>query len=438
MSDLQRGSILNYSEDEIRAKVVYHWLKNCGLRDSDIFIEHSIQLKLGHGIKTVNSRTDVLVKNGENNLLIVEVKAPSHQLHEKDKHQAISYARSLAEGGIAPFTILTNGKGCMIFDSVTGQHLQEVGTDHPYVVNGLRANGDAIIARAEALEYLISLSNENLLIFCKAQCAYRMKILKAEDIHSGKKYIPSLYTARKKPYSELTEQLFDSDSAKLVLVVGPPQHGKTCFLCNTVERYLSQGFPTLFYPAVSLKMGLTAAICEDFEWFFGEGMIPRRLVDRLRNILDRMSASLVIVVDGWNEMIDNAVAMNDECARLCESKLKFVISTTTTSLKRLLKDESGNESYVASATMLSSFQIQRLSTEPLINTGKAQIVQIGKFDHGELWEARQKYQQSFDVVFDEMSDLLKSPFYLRLAAEQFEHKSVPKLTTRAELIKESL
>lgn len=426
-----------YSEEDIRTKVVYHWLKNCGLNDSEILVERSIRIKLGRGEKIVNSRTDLLVKRGAENLLIIEVKGADHKLTDEDKHQAISYARCLS-GGIAPFTILTAGRESLIFDSVSGENISEVKQNHPYVINGLKATGEALSARAEALEYLITLSDENLLLFCKAQCDYRMQILKSTDINSGKKYIPNLYCERREAQKQLSEQLAQDERSNLTLVVGPPQHGKTCFLCNTVEKRLAQGQPTLFYPGVSLTTGLSHEICEDFEWFFGEYTSPRKLVERINRILTRISTSLTIFVDGWNEMIGNALTMNDECARLCTGKLKIVISTTTTSLKRLLNDSSGNETQVATLTMLSPLQIQRLSTEPLINKGNARIVQIGKFDFTELLDAREKYEQAFNVQFRQTSDLLKDPFYLRLAAEEFANKIVPVMATRASLIRKSL
>ncbi len=73
------------SEDDIRTKIVYQWLKGCGLNDTDIFIEYSINIRLGKGIKTIHSRTDMLVKNSQGmNLLIVEVKRPTTKIDYKD------------------------------------------------------------------------------------------------------------------------------------------------------------------------------------------------------------------------------------------------------------------------------------------------------------------------------------------------------------------
>lgn len=428
----------NISEDDIRTKVVYEWLKDCGLSRSNIAIEHSIRIKIGHGEKLINSRADVLVKNGSQNLLIVEVKAPKHQLTMEDRNQAVSYARSLAEGGIAPFTILTNGKKTLFFDSVTAEELTEISSLHPYIKNGLTPNGDSILARAEALEYLISFSKDNLMIFCRAQCESRMRLLKSDDIYSGKKYIPSLYTERSKTLIDLSSKLFEDYTANLVLIIGPPQHGKTCFICNTVEKFLAQDIPTLIYPAVSLRKGLIAEICADFEWFFGEVSVPRHIVGRLSRILESISSNMIVFVDGWNEMIDNAVAMNDECLRLNTPNIKLVISTTTSSLKHLLNDESGNSTYVATTAKLTASQIIKLSSEPLLNATNTQVVQIGKFDSNELIDAQEKHMDAFNVKFKVASHLPKDPFYLRLASEQFSNSEVPNFATRTSLIKESL
>ena len=111
------------SEDEVRTKVVYEWLKDCSIDPNEIRVEFTIKIRLGRGTRIIesNSRADILVRNpkGEN-LLIIEVKKADHHLHPDDNLQALSSARALAEGGIAPFTILTNGKDTLIFDSVSG------------------------------------------------------------------------------------------------------------------------------------------------------------------------------------------------------------------------------------------------------------------------------------------------------------------------------
>lgn len=436
------NNYISLSEDDIRSKVVYEWLKDCGLKESNIIIEYSINLRIGRGIKNINSRTDVLVKNDlGQNLLIVEVKRPNHSLKDIDGQQALSYARALAEGGIAPFTILTNGKDVKIYDSVTGEEIIDniISNTHPYVKNGFFVSGDALQAKAEALEYLVSYSKENLLIFCKAQVEHRMKLLKSNDLFSGKKYIPQLYVERSKAKKDLEGKLFNKDNPnQIVLVIGPPQHGKTCFLCNTVESFINNEIPVLFYPAISLKKGLLNEIQDDFEWFFGEQSIPSHLINRINKITKQIGQNLIIVIDGWNEMFNNALQLNDECQRLHYSNIKFVLSTTSSSVTRLLQDEAGNLSYVAGEAKLKAATIRKLTNKPLGNTEDISVVQIETFDYNELAEGKVNYESAYNTRFDDNSNLPKDPFYLRLAAEIYADNSVPAFATRTELIKTGL
>lgn len=429
------------SEDDIRTKVVYQWLKDCGLNDSDIIIEYTIKFRLGKGIKTINSRTDVLIKNiNGQNLLIVEVKRPDHSLNDSDKQQAISYARALAEGGIAPFSILTNGKDSLIYDSVTGEEVSDnsISSDHPYVKNGFYVSGDAIHAKAEALEYLITISTDNLLTFCKAQVKFKMALLRSEDLYSGKKYIPQLYIDRKQPKEELKSKLFDKKSHQIILVVGPPQHGKTCFLCNTVESYLEQDIPVLFYPAISLKKGLLHEIKEDFEWMFGEELSSSLIVNRLRRISEQLGKKILLFIDGWNEMLDFALIINDECQRLQLSNIQIVLSTTSPSLTRLLQDETGNSTYIANETKLNIAAIRKLTKQPLANTKEINIIQIGTFNESEIRLGKKVYERAYNTSFSSEDNLPKDPFYLRLASEIYMNNSVPIFATRTDLIQNSL
>lgn len=429
------------SEDDLRSKIVYSWLKDCGLSDLEIMIEYSIKLRIGKGIKTINSRCDVLVKNGAGqNLLIIEVKNAEHILVSADKDQALSYARALAEGGIAPFTVLTNGLSTKIFDSITGEDIGDhVSHEHNYIKNGFKVSGDALIAKAEALEYLISISSENLLCFCKAQTEQKMKLLRNSDIYSGKKYIPQLYVDRKNIKKELKEKLFDEEKPQnLLLIVGPPQHGKTCFLCNTIESYLEEGIPVLFYPAISIKSSLLGEIKNDFDWNFGDNISNVQIVLKLQRIAERTGQKIILFIDGWNEMLEHAVQMNDECQRLLLGQIQVVLSTTSPSLTRLLQDSAGNLTYIAEETKLSLPAIQHLTTKPLKNTKEISIVQVGAFNYEEKQKGIQLHESHYETKFSKNSNLSNDPFYLRLAAESYANSTVPAFATRSQLIRDGL
>jgi hypothetical protein len=177
------------SEEDIRTKVVYEWLKDCGFTSDNILLEYTFKVKFGKQTKNFRPRADVLIKSVEGlNLLVVEVKATNHKLNNDDIDQAVSYARLLKDG-IAPFTILTNGKDSRIFDSVTKEEINSasISATHTYVINGFKPTSDGLNAKLEAAEYLITISSDNLRSFCQIQVKDRISILKGDDINSGKK-----------------------------------------------------------------------------------------------------------------------------------------------------------------------------------------------------------------------------------------------------------
>ncbi len=193
----------------------------------------------------------------------------------------------------------------MIYDSITGNHIEgdTIPANHPYIQNDFRASSDALQARAEALEYLISLYPDNLLSFCKTQVEHRIGLLKSNDLFSEKKYIPQLYIERTTAKEELKKKLFDEKTLnQVILVIGPPQHSKTCFLCHTVEAYLEKEIPVLFYPAIGLRKGLLKEIQEDFEWSMGDSSTLFQPIHKLHKITAQTGKEIIIFVDGWNEM----------------------------------------------------------------------------------------------------------------------------------------
>ncbi|WP_282636538.1 type I restriction enzyme HsdR N-terminal domain-containing protein [Sphingobacterium thalpophilum] len=430
------------SEDDIRTKVVYEWLRDSGLDRNDISIEYSIRIQLGKEEIVKTKRTDVLVRNKDGkNLFVIEVKKPNHKLIDQDKYQAISYARLLTDG-IAPFSLLTNGKDTIIFDSITGEEISHshVPGTHPYIKNGYRISGDVLKQRYEALEYLITSSEENLLEFCKNQVSSNIPLLKGSDLNSGKKYIPELFVQRTKPKEQLYKKIITKDNARILLIIGKPQQGKTCFVCNSVETYLEEGYPCLFYPAISLKEGLLARLENDFNWEFKEQLSCSRIINKLNKIARNISKPILIFIDGWNEMAKNARDLNDECRRLNTDKIKIILSTTLPSLSSLLIDESDNLTHVAEEINLNRGYIEKFVSTQFQPTDieEKNIVFIEEFNNEEYVKAISLHEKAYKTKFPQEPNLPKDPFYIRLAAEQFKNSSVPKFTTRSNLIRESI
>ncbi|SER91375.1 type I restriction enzyme HsdR N-terminal domain-containing protein [Pedobacter rhizosphaerae] len=431
------------SEEDLRSKIVFQWLKDCGLTLENIKIEHTFTIRIGRGLKKIHHpRADFLVTNDTGqNLFIIEVKKPSHPLSEDDKAQALSYARLLTNG-MAPFTILTNGHQTEIYDSITEQLISDeaIPSSHPYIVNGFVPSGDALAARIEALRYLICLSVDNLLTFCEGQVNYHMDLLKGDDLFGGKKYIPQLYVPRENLSKALNEKLNPKPGDKqfeVILILGPPQQGKTSFVCNFVEQLISEGTPCLFYPAVSLKNGLIQEIRKDLSWLMHTSVNDLHWLQKLNDTTKALKKKLIIVIDGWNELSNDPFMINDECKKLNMSGIQLVLSATSFSLGDLLKDQHNNLGHIGESAGIRLKDIGHLKHKPLINTDNLGLVQIGKFSAQESKLAKSKYSECYNVQIPN-NPLLQDPFYLRLACEEFSGKTIPGSINALELVRNSI
>lgn len=453
------------SEEDIRTRVVTTWLADHGFTAESISVEFSFELRLGRNIyrvgdnsahsSTFRPRADILVRSADGkNLLIVEVKAPNEKLDDNVKEQGISYARLLRDGGIAPFVVTTNGHESHIYDSITGEsvHGVRVPTNHPHVQNGFRVNIDDIALRSEALETFVSLSSDNLLAFCQAQVAQRMRLLRSDDPLSGKKYIPALYIEREDANNQLS-QLLDAEHRPVVVLVGAPQVGKTNFICHTVEKRLRLGHPCLFYPAISMQGGLLEEISEDFSWILHSGNTPHQLVQRLTRILQQTDRRLSIFIDGWNEA-NQELAQNIDrgSERLSRDEIQIIVSLTNVASRRLLSSI-GNPTYLSESALISDTAITMLE----INSSKLEknienanqdtattasvkpsIVFVNSYNEHEVDKAYQVYSKVFDVQVSKSHLKVNNPFVLRIAMEFAQNSYLPDILDEPDLLEKSI
>lgn len=124
------------TEEDIRSLVVNSWLTGHGIQLSEISLEFAFEVQLGRNVWKVDGRaksnerdksvatrprSDVLVRRGNTNLMIIEVKGPNEPLDDHARNQGISYARLLPQ--IAPFVVVTNGRESKLFDAVTTERI---------------------------------------------------------------------------------------------------------------------------------------------------------------------------------------------------------------------------------------------------------------------------------------------------------------------------
>lgn len=438
----------NISEEDIRTRIVYQWLRNRSIDVSQIQLETTFELRIGRGLFRVGSeqpttgtlrpRADILVKSIDGrNLLIFEIKAPDEPLNDAAKEQGISYARLLKDGGIAPFVVLVNGQETRVYNSITGEEVSggHIVT-HAYLTHGIPLGIDDDDLRIEALEQFVSLSAENILAFCRNQIDYRMTLLRSEDPFSDKKYIPSLYVDRTKPRETLNELI--QLNRPVILVTGSPQIGKTCFVCNTVEQLLEAEQPCLFFPAISMKYGLLAEIQEDSGWILGSSEPSSFIARKLNRILERINQTLTIVIDGLNEVdVVLAQSLSEECRRIHTERVKFIVSLTNIAAKRLLVDARGNIGFFAEASNVSQIgSVALLEVNPELSKGN--VVTISQYSPDEIEGVYTQYCNIYRVSVPENHIKTRDPFLLRLGMQQFAGSILPSSLDEPTLLEQSI
>jgi hypothetical protein len=428
------------SEEDVRTRVITTWLAGHGFTTESISVELSFELRLGRNVYRVGDnsphssifrpRADVLVRSSDGrNLMIIEVKAPSERLDDDVKEQGISYARLLKNGGIAPFVVVTNGHDTQIYDSITGELMNDacVPTNHPHIQNGFRVSIDDIALRAEALETFVSLSSDNLLAFCRAQVKQRMRALRSDDPFSGKKYIPALYIEREDANKRL-HQLLDEKDNQVVILVGAPQVGKTNFVCHKVEERLKDGQPCLFYPAIGMEGNLLVEIGEDFGWLLHGSISPPQIIERLIRILQKTNQKLLFFIDGLNEASYDLARAIDRCAeRLKNDKIKIVVSFTGTASRRILIDSAGNPSHIAESASITRNSVDLLEIKPEKLSKKCSYIAIKEYTAEEIENAYSIYSKVYNTQFSSTHERIKEPFLLRIAMEIYQGEWLPEV-----------
>lgn len=403
------------TEEDIKNKVINVWLAEHGISPNDISFEYSFKIKIGRRVheigcldyqkesnKFIRPRSDILVKNSEGqNLLVIEVKPYAEQLTDDDKYQAISYARLLLDGNIAPFAVVTNGVTTKIYDSITTEHITSCESNLKYgkLVGRFQLDCNDIELKSKALELLISLNPQNLLLVCSSLVEFRQSLLKSSDPFSDKKYIPSLHVVRCN-YENKINELLQKDDVSCIVLVGPPLIGKSNILCHLAESYIADNSPCLFYPVTRLNGGLLEGIAEDFGWVLNDFSNPTVIINKLLNVLKLSSSNLIIFLDGINEASQDLIKRIDtDCFRLASGPIKIIVSVSSVALSRTLIDQHGNLSHIAELAGLSKMHIFTLEKGYTYSqkTNFNSVITIERYSYSEICMAEQLYNEVWKI-----------------------------------------
>lgn len=290
------------NEEEVKAKIILPFLQSLGLRASDLQLETGFQVRVGRHVldlsthkmtsrTSVGARLDILVKRNRANLLIVEVKEAGHDLDDSDRDQAISYARLVHP--IAPFSLVTNGKNWLMYDSISKDRLEpaKIQIKDKYEL----ALPEEL--RNEALGLFLGRSRSNVQRFCKEQVKTGIKPLLGSATELDKKFIPELHCAGQRLEAEL--ESFLAGNKPGFLITAESGMGKTCEMCYHALRFLDKGCAALFFQGYLIESGIATAVAEEFNWTFSEQQDPISLLRRVRSTL--RDCPILIFIDGIDE-----------------------------------------------------------------------------------------------------------------------------------------
>ncbi len=315
------------TEEEVRTKFVYEWLKSVGFQASEIELERRVTFQLGRGEFTLekkHGRFDVLIKSSTGiNLILFEVKAPEVKLDEETIDQAVSYARVL-KGNMAPIVVITNSKEMKVFCSLSKRHIKDIDINKTMSGQFHFRDKDLEDAKSEAI---LSLSKDSYFLRCICEQLSSAELSRLSGhIQDSKKYCKELYIPLvKKPDACMN----------FILVSGPPQSGKTNYICNSFYEVINNKEKALFFRAKSIKKGIVPYLKDNVTGLLDSTthtseIITKKLIS---------GNDITIFIDGLNEVSrSERDEIMDDIARIWDRDVRFVISCTDTFVSSIKYD----------------------------------------------------------------------------------------------------
>lgn len=312
------------NEEDIRGKLLLPYIQDLGIDISEISLEHAFKIRLGK-TKHVTGRSDILCKRHNKNLFVIELKNDSIPITNDDIDQGISYARLLDD--IAPFTIVSNGINTRIFDSVSKEELSgKICEQSTFWKNGFSlSTEEELRIRYEALKNFISLSPQNLKLFCESQVRDRMAQIFGGLDNPYSKFVKELYVQRE-DLKIAFEKFINSDESIFGLV-GAAGVGKTNAICSLTLQKLEETF-VFFYNAAIISSP-QECISQDLNIAFSSRTETDVVLKKLDELGRFANKSILIFIDAIDECTNpNITHELSEMALVAKNldRVKIVIS----------------------------------------------------------------------------------------------------------------
>jgi hypothetical protein len=418
------------TEEDIKVNLILPYLKDLGIDVSEISLERAFTIQLGRG-KRKTGRSDILCKRHNKNLFIIEIKSDSIPITQEDINQGISYATSLLDG-IAPFTIITNGKKhTRIFDSISRIELtgSKISDQSSFWKNGYTlSTEEELRIRYEALKNFISLSPENLKLFCDNQVRDRMGQIIGGIDSPYSKFVKELHVQRKDLQS--VYESFVNSGNSIFGLVGSAGTGKTSALCSLALLSLKDKF-VFFYNAAIIKSPLES-ISQDLNLHFSSRNDSDTVLKKLDELGRYANKSVLIFIDAIDENTNPNISIELSDMALAAKyldKVKLIVSCKSNIWNSVIKP---NNTPTHLYEELSKFH----NTISSLNNCPGYL--LNEFTEEELETIIPLYQKAFGFKGNISKLLLKNlrnGFFLRIFSEVYYQRQIPQKIDDKNLIR---
>jgi hypothetical protein len=396
----------SFNEEQIKGKIILPLIHSLGIDISELAFETTFQIQLGRGVYTVKGETakaagrlDILCRRNGTPLFIIESKAELEPLTESVRRQGLTYARLLEP--MAPYVILTNGIDTQIYDTVSGDRIDQLTSQ---LLSGFQPTLEAETnLKFEALKHFVGLSFDNLMAFCKGHNERSLSPFRANPQDNvldqlQRKYIAATYVRRRELENRFRD-FMNQTTYNVFPVVGPSGSGKTNTMCYLTET--SNIDPVLFYSGTLLTIDFLKRLGLDFNLVFSPQETPLTVLKKVSAFTRIHNKTLTIFIDALDEWSSPAKAaeLDIVVAILQQLGLRLVVSCKTSNWEVFLAKKG-----VPSTVKESLFP---------------NVPQLSNFDMLEFESAVSKYASILQLHIHGKSeaDNLLNPFALRIACE---------------------
>ncbi|ABW19407.1 HEAT repeat domain-containing protein [Alkaliphilus oremlandii] len=418
---------MSYNEEMIKNNLVLPLLKDIGLNEGEIEFETNFTIRLGRGVynlknedvNTVKGRLDILCKRDGKNIFILELKAEGVSLTEDDKKQGISYARLLDQ--MAPYVIVTNGKKTVIYDTYTGEDIEELNKDR-LIKDYIPTLDEELRIRLDALKNFIGYSYDNLRKFCVINNKNILKKFCSDstsDIEEQLKYkyIKDIYVQRQDLQHSFNEFLMQTEKT-VFAIIGASGVGKTNLMCYLADNYNQE--PYLFYSGSILGKSLFKEIVADFNMFFSSQETELNVFKKIASLSQIHNKNFIIFIDAIDEWIahDKVLQINKLVKYTSALNIRLCISCND-----FIWDEFTKINDVTSDLNDNLFY----NTPKLVELNKEEFLELANMCHKTL---------GIELKAEDITRIDKNPFNIRVAYEvAYYNKTTVSIDSRVTLMK---